>query len=93
MSIALEDEPTFNNLSTESTEVGATQETEHEFMLSSTEDNLTKADAKTEQITELSEKVQQPFQLTADVDNFGDELALRLFTARHCGALRLIHLQ
>jgi len=62
------------NLSTESTEVEAIQKSEHKFILPSTEDDLTKVDAKTEQLTELFEEVQQRFQLTADVDSFGDEL-------------------
>jgi len=30
-------------------------------------------EAKPEQLSELTQEVQQPFQLTADVDSFGDE--------------------
>jgi len=38
----------------------------------------TEMDAKSEQSSELTEEVQQPFQLTADVDSFGDELVTKL---------------
>jgi len=38
----------------------------------------TEMDAKSEQFSELTEEVQQPFQLTADVDSFGDELMTKL---------------
>jgi len=33
--------------------------------------------AEAERATELSEKARQPFQLTADVDSFGDDLTPR----------------
>jgi len=35
-------------------------------------------EAKPEQLSELTEEVQQPLQLTADVDSFGDELVTKL---------------
>ena len=35
-------------------------------------------EAKSEQLSELTEEVQQPFQLTADVDSLGDELVTKL---------------
>ena len=35
-------------------------------------------EAKSEQLLELTEEVQQPFQLSADVDSFGDELMTNL---------------
>jgi len=35
-------------------------------------------EAKQEQLSELIEEVQQPFQLTADVNSFGDELVTKL---------------
>jgi len=35
-------------------------------------------EAKSEQLLELTEEVQQPFQLSADVDSFGDELVTKL---------------
>jgi len=38
----------------------------------------TKMEAKSEQLSELTEEVQQPFQLTADVDSLGDELVTKL---------------
>jgi len=38
----------------------------------------TKMEAKPEQLSELTEEVQHPLQLTADVDNFGDELVTKL---------------
>ena len=35
-------------------------------------------EAKPNQLSELTEELQQPLQLTADVDSFGDELETKL---------------
>jgi len=58
--------------------VEAIRKSENKFILPSAMNDLMKMDAKSEQLTELTEVVQQPFQLTADVDSFGDELVTKL---------------
>ena len=41
-------------------------------------------EAKPKQLSELTEEVQQPLQLTADVDSFGDELSTSAVSCNGC---------